>query len=1040
MKKIRTGSTVILLGLAAAAVFSASAMAGNYTFSVSFSEGDAEFKQINGYDLISVKGCQLAGDQGKPALPVRYIQLCIPAGNEVDGIKITNTRKKVLPGTFNIMPAQPPAPTDGSAVVDFTGPDPQVYSANKYYPDEISVSAHSGNMGGYRIAGFLVYPVQYNPKSGKALFYTNITVSVSYSSKGIPVLPTGRNKAANSEMENTVKGFVYNPESVNTFYPPDKPGLSVTGPAAMGAYETSPEYIIITNGAMEDELRVLADWKTKKGVKAEVYTTAFIYANYSGSDSQEIIRNFISYMHSTYGTQWVLLGGDVNVIPYRGAYGYVQTGPATFETSNDIPADLYYADLDGDWNADEDAIFGELSDNVDLYPDVYVGRAPLSTVGGAVNFANKVIRYEKSPVVSRQNKALFIGSDLNHAPSTLGSTIKDMAGAYFPAGISITKLYEALGNSGAANVISKINDSFNIINHVGHGSVTSVQTILDASWLFNADADAFSNTPGISVLYSISCHSNAFEQNCFSEHWINRIGGGAVAYMGNSHYGWYTPGSAGYGPGEVYDQAFFSALFTYGYTRLGEAFALSKSALIPYSGSIGAYRWSQYALNVLGDPEMPLWTAAPETPTVEHPRLITKGQNLMKVRVTSSGSAVSGALVCVKTETEFYSASTTDANGERVVLTTLDSTGVMDITVSRQNLLPYEGSITIINTFTIDISTPLSGSLVNTSAHTIAGVVSGDTIIETAVVVVNGVEQVVTVNAGAFSDSIVLSEGFNYVYVKIERYTGVILGVSDIISAFYYSFSSGVLLPSGPETNVSSENINIYFPASVVSETVVVVIANNVTDGTITLANNLAQSDLSLKLISELDSTQKECCLFPYDSGVITCTRTISTLNQDATITMYYPSSITDPSLENNIRIYYLDESTGRWTIMPGLQTVNLVSNSVSCQAGHFSVFRLFSYSYKSDDVSAVIAYPNPYSPLKGSGTLKFIQIPTGSVVKIYASGGDLVRELNEDGFGRVIWDGKNSTGEYVANGLYIYVVIPEQGDARRIGKIGVLK
>ena len=40
------------------------------------------------------------------------------------------------------------------------------------------------------------------------------------------------------------------------------------------------------------------------------------------------------------------------------------------------PADMYFGCLDGDWNADHDAVFGEFgSDNADLWSEVYVGRA-----------------------------------------------------------------------------------------------------------------------------------------------------------------------------------------------------------------------------------------------------------------------------------------------------------------------------------------------------------------------------------------------------------------------------------------------------------------------------------------------------------------------------------------------------------------------------------------------------------------------------------------------------------------------------------------
>jgi Peptidase family C25 len=65
----------------------------------------------------------------------------------------------------------------------------------------------------------------------------------------------------------------------------------------------------------------------------------------------------------------VLLGGDVQYVPDRKCY-------LTVEVNTDvIPADLYYADLQYSWNSDGNSHYGEMTDSVDLYHDVYVGRA-----------------------------------------------------------------------------------------------------------------------------------------------------------------------------------------------------------------------------------------------------------------------------------------------------------------------------------------------------------------------------------------------------------------------------------------------------------------------------------------------------------------------------------------------------------------------------------------------------------------------------------------------------------------------------------------
>ena len=145
------------------------------------------------------------------------------------------------------------------------------------------------------------------------------------------------------------------------------------------------EYIIITNEELEKSFQILADWKTRKGVPAKIRTTSSIYAVYPGRDNPEKIRNFIKDCYSISGTIWVLLGGDTDIVPCRQA--------STLENVV-VPTDLYYSDLDRSWDENDNNIFGEVpEDKIDMYADVFVGRAPVNTIEETENFVNKVIRY-----------------------------------------------------------------------------------------------------------------------------------------------------------------------------------------------------------------------------------------------------------------------------------------------------------------------------------------------------------------------------------------------------------------------------------------------------------------------------------------------------------------------------------------------------------------------------------------------------------------------------------------------------------------------
>src|SRR5262249_33954211 len=132
----------------------------------------------------------------------------------------------------------------------------------------------------------------------------------------------------------------------------------------------------------------------------------------AGVDDAERVRNFIKDAYARWGTKWVLLGGDTDVIPVRYAY-------TSFYGGNFIATDAYYACLDGTWNKDGDNLFGEgytdsssPGDSVDLHPEVYVGRAPTATVAEAQQFVDKVFQYSRTPVGDYENRILFFAEVL----------------------------------------------------------------------------------------------------------------------------------------------------------------------------------------------------------------------------------------------------------------------------------------------------------------------------------------------------------------------------------------------------------------------------------------------------------------------------------------------------------------------------------------------------------------------------------------------------------------------------------------------------
>jgi archaellum component FlaF (FlaF/FlaG flagellin family) len=539
-----------------------------------------------GYHVPRAHGYDFMTEPSVPMLPVKSFSLVIPQTAEIKSIKVVSSTKEELRGDYDIFPVQEPVPTSRDTTVRFTPKNPAIYASSNSYPGKLFEYAGEGNLRDYRILSIFVYPLQYNPAGKKLTFYKNINIEVTYTAP-----PSKSRETKQDEFALMVKALVSNPEDVDTL------PTSTTEETSDILPTQNAEYVIITDSTFETEFQALADHKMSKGLSAEIVTVSWITNNYSGVDTQEKIRNFITDAKNTWNTKWVLLGGDTDIIPHRLAY-------SNFQGENEyIPADLYYSDLNGNWDADGDQIYGEVTDSIDFYPDVFVGRAPVDTIAEANTFVSKTIVYEGGPL-GYEAKVLFLAEMLDS--STDGGIAKNIIDDnYIPDTFSVTKLYDSLGNLNKVNAMNELNAGYGIVNHIGHGGVSVIGIGPDA--LYNADMDSLTNSPKNSIFYSISCHSNTFEQNSFSEHFVLNPDGGGIAYIGNSRYGWYISGSPN-GPSDLYDREFFKSLFNEGFYHVGETLADSKITFVPASQSGDTVqRWIQYALNLLGDPETQIW-------------------------------------------------------------------------------------------------------------------------------------------------------------------------------------------------------------------------------------------------------------------------------------------------------------------------------------------------------------------------------------------------------------------------------------------------
>lgn len=673
--------TAIICALLLAALAGGQASATQtQDFELTFSPADLSFDTFRGYDTVTLAGCGYTTEIGAPQLPMMPVSVAIPRGTKASDVAVTYTNGIELYGRYNIIPVQRPKPTSAQNIpVRFTRPNRGVYSSSAAYPDEPVTLTGTGSLSGHKIASLLVCPVQFVPKTGKLVLYTKISFSLDLEPAEDLAIAV-RSERVEDLFADAAAGLVINPDDVEE---------SVAENGASPIAGDTVEYLIVTSSSYVDEFQPLAEWKTKKGIPTEVVSTSWIYSNYTGEqahDNQDKIRHCIKDYFQNKGLAYVLLGGDRSTVPYRNGYvsGY------------NLPADLYFSDLDGTWNNDGDGRFGEYpSDGIDMYCDVYIGRASVDSSGEATTFVNKVLSYEGEKSqgtmpTDYQLKVLFMASYLDSWTDcgVLKDTIDNES---IPARFSITKLYQRNGNLSPSRAITEFNKGQNLAEHAGHGAEDAIQ--MGNDYMSSSQAYGLDNKPRyLGVMYSLSCHSGNFTySDCWSEQFQKAPNGGGF-YIGNSHYGWYSPGNPANGYSADFDRRYFRELLVSNRFHAGAAHGEHKDYFVPTAKSDDYYRFILYELNLFGDPETPIWLDTPAALSVGHPATLPTGSSAFAVHVEKGGSPVRDALVTLYKGTEVYLRGTTNSSGNVTLYPSPSSEGTMFVTVTKQDCQTYQGS------------------------------------------------------------------------------------------------------------------------------------------------------------------------------------------------------------------------------------------------------------------------------------------------------------------------------------------------------------
>lgn len=620
----------------------------------------------NTYTTINLKDAITDGEVGKPALPFKTVQLLVPSNAKNFTVAVNGYTTTTYNLSYRVTPAQEPIPTSFDTIHPFVAPDSATYNSTSFFPSQIATIDGKGIFRGNHILSLTINPVRYYPSQNRVEFYNNISLTLSYTLDG---QPTNTNIVVRDKVKcrKMLSSIVANTSDINSF-------STVNNSATVGVAKSASllpsdcQYVVVTTRRLAPAFDEFVFWKTRKGVKTAVVTIEDIKANYQGDTISHIyddagkLRQFLLDAYNNGGgIQYALLAADSVPIRYQ-RRKYWSGLSHVWKLSGKIPTDWYYSDLNSNWNVDGDTCYGNYPitqfdstdiyfDEVDFFPEIYVGRIQPQNQWEVRNWTRKLLQYEKNPGngdYSYLTKGFYQQSDqsqqLNSARNIAGkvlwcpdTTVFEEEGGYGSASDSLRLPQFPKGK----DFIDKFNEHFGFCGVFAHGtpigfacatkglnadsmvltdnskySVLSLRGCYRTPISIRENGNSFedmTNQAYPTIFYTTSCHTNSYDMwdefgvylpsdRSMGDVYTCVSLGGGPAYLGNTRAGYFKRS----------DTLFtrFVDNIIKGNNKIGCAEALSKNKSIIPTGVDAVVRLGH---NLTGCPEMEIWTAIPNT-------------------------------------------------------------------------------------------------------------------------------------------------------------------------------------------------------------------------------------------------------------------------------------------------------------------------------------------------------------------------------------------------------------------------------------------
>lgn len=348
MKKIIFEAGVLIIVCILAYVFFESVSAEEIVLEYTFTEPEITEVNISNttFHNVTMNESVTIGATYCPMLPVKPVRVLLPQNGTLVSINVTYSGNTSLGDEYNV--------TLGPEFFEFNSSqqnqsNQSYFNSSKPYPTDLRSSASIYGFRGYTILVFNLYPVHYINDTGDLYYYENMTVTILTNESG-NVSPLFR-KLASDEAEMIQRVDDYSMNSTYTLGPnppPDPYDMIIITKAKFMNEDGIPWWRKNKNWLT---FQNLSDYKNESEppIKTFVKSVEAIYADEKYEDCYDNAEKIREYIKDKYecGIKYVLLGGDEDVVPVRKLWSNVNG-------KKEICSDLYYACLDGTYNANFD--------------------------------------------------------------------------------------------------------------------------------------------------------------------------------------------------------------------------------------------------------------------------------------------------------------------------------------------------------------------------------------------------------------------------------------------------------------------------------------------------------------------------------------------------------------------------------------------------------------------------------------------------------------------------------------------------------------